>query len=128
MKNILVVWSMLASAACTAQVFNITNFGAVGNGSTMNTQAIQAAVDSCHNAGGGIVEVPAGNFLTATVFLKSNVTVHIAQGATITGSGNTSDYPDVVPLIRSYADNYTQRSVFYAEGEHNIAITGEGTF
>lgn len=52
----------------------------------------------------------------------------MAQGATITGSGNTSDYPDVLPLIRSYADNYPQRSVFYAEGQRNIAITGEGTF
>lgn len=112
----------------TAQIFDITNYGAIGNGSTMNTTAIQAAVDACHNAGGGIVEVPAGNFLTATVFLKSNVTIHLAQGATITGSGNTTDYPDVIPSIRSYTDKYTQRSVFYAEGQHNIGITGEGTF
>ncbi len=111
-----------------AQVFNITNYGAVGNGSTMNTQAIQAAVDSCNNAGGGIVLVPAGNFLTATVFLKSNVTIQIDSGGTITGSSSTSDYPDVIPLIRSYTDNYPQRSVFYAEGQHNIGIIGKGTF
>lgn len=111
-----------------AQIFNIINYGAVGNGTTLNTSAIQAAVDSCYNAGGGIVEVPSGNFLTATVFLKSNVTLHISQGATITGSNVVAGYPDVIPLIRSYTDNYPQRSVFYAEGQHNIAITGEGTF
>lgn len=128
MKNLFTVSIILLSVSLEAQVFNITSFGAVGNGSTMNTTAIQAAVDSCNHAGGGIVEVPAGNFLTATVFLKSNVTIHLAAGATITGSGTTSDYPDVVPLIRSYADNYTKRSVFYAEGQHNIGITGEGTF
>ncbi|MES2622631.1 MAG: glycosyl hydrolase family 28 protein [Bacteroidota bacterium] len=125
LSSVLLIFHL--SFAC-AQVFNITDFGAIGNGSSMNTSAIQAAVDSCHNAGGGIVEVPAGNFLTATIFLKSNVTIHLAQGATITGSGNTNDYPDVIPLIRSYTDKYTQRSVFYAEGQHNIGITGEGTF
>ncbi len=128
MKNLFTLSIILLSVSLKAQVFNITSFGAVGNGSTNNTVAIQAAIDSCNHAGGGIVEVPAGNFLTATVFLKSNVTIHLAQGATITGSGTTSDYPDVIPLIRSYTDNYTQRSVFYAEGQHNIGITGEGTF
>jgi len=94
----------------------------------MNTMAIQAAIDSCHNTGGGIVRVSGGNFLTATVFLKSNVIIQIDSGATITGSGNTVDYPDVIPLTRSYTDHYTQRSVFYAEGQHNIGITGKGTF
>lgn len=128
MKKTLTTVALLFSVLLKAQVFNITSFGAVGNGSTNNTAAIQAAVDSCNQAGGGIVEVPAGNFLTATVFLKSNVTIHLAQGATITGSSVIADYPEVFPLIRGYADNYTQRSVFYAEGQHNIGITGEGTF
>jgi len=109
-------------------VFNITTYGAVGDGSTLNTAAIQAAVDACHNAGGGVVEVPAGNFLTGTIFLKSNVEFHISQSGTITGSTNISHYPVVSPAKRTYTDNYPQRSVFYAEGQHNISITGEGTF
>ena len=128
MKTLLTIAIVLSALFCTAQVFDITNHGAVGNGSTLNTQAIQAAVDSCYSAGGGIVLIPAGNFLTATVFLKSNVTIQIDSGATITGSSSTSDYPDVIPLIRSYTDNYTQRSVFYAEAQHNIGIIGKGTF
>lgn len=111
-----------------AQVFNITTYGAVGNGTTLNTTAIQAAIDACYNAGGGTVEVPAGNFLTGTLILKSNVNFHIAQGATITGSSNINHYPVITPQKRTYTDNYPQRSVFYAEGQHNISVTGEGTF
>lgn len=119
---------LLLAGILHAQVFNITTYGAVGDGSTLNTTAIQAAVDACHNAGGGVVEVPAGNFLTGTIFLKSNVEFHISQGGTITGSTNISHYPITSPAKRTYADNYPQRSVFYAEGQHNISITGEGTF
>ncbi len=128
MKFFFAVLLVIPHLAAKAQVFDITNFGAIGNGSTYNTAAIQAAVDSCSNSGGGIVRVPPGNFVTATIFLKSNVTFLIDSGATVTGAPNTTDYPDVIPLIRSYTDNYTQRSVFYAEGQSNITITGSGTF
>jgi hypothetical protein len=128
MKNLLAACFSFCCLFAGAQVYTITSYGAVGNGSTLSTVAIQAAIDSCFNNGGGVVRIPPGNFLTATVFLKSNVTLLIDSGATITGSGNTSDYPDVVPGLRSYTDNYPQRSVFYAEGQHNIAITGKGTF
>src|SRR5688572_8261350 len=114
MKRLLAVLFSLINLAAKAQTFDVTTYGAIGNGTTLNTAAIQAAVDACNAAGGGIVRVPAGNFLTATVFLKSNVTLHIDSGATITGSSTTSDYPDVIPQIRSYTDNYPQRSVFYA--------------
>lgn len=116
------------AAMLHAQIFDITNFGAVGNGSTLNTAFIQAAIDSCHNSGGGIVRVPPGNFLTATVYLKSNVTFLIDSGATVTGSSDIAQYPVITLAQQSYTDNYTQRSVFYAEGQHNIAVTGKGTF
>ncbi len=128
MKTLFTSTVVLFYCSLNAQIFDITSYGAIGNGTTLNTSAIQAAVDACNTAGGGIVEVPVGNFLTATVFLKSNVTLLIDSGATITGSSVTADYPDVIPLIRSYTDHYPQRSVFYAEGQHNIAITGKGTF
>ncbi len=127
-KILLTVAIVIVVFTANAQIFDITSFGAVGNGSTMNTTFIQDAVDSCHNSGGGIVRVPQGNFLTATVFLKSNVIIQIDSGATITGASSTSDYPDVIPLIRSYTDHYSQRSVFYAEGQHNIGIIGKGSF
>lgn len=129
MKNIcFLLLLLIQSFIGNAQVFNITNYGAVGDGNTLNTVAIQAAIDACHAAGGGMVEVPTGNFVTGTLFLKSNVTFHISQGGTVTGSTNIADYPDVHPLKRTYTDNYSQKSVFYAEGQSNIAVTGEGTF
>jgi len=128
MKNIALAIMCMAALFAHAQVYNITTYGAVGDGTTLNTAFIQSAVDACSAAGGGVVEVPQGNFLTATIFLKSNVTFQIDSGATITGSTQVSDYPDVHPQLRTYTDNYPQKSVFYAEGQHNIAITGKGTF
>ena len=88
MKIFILISLTVCALHSNAQIFDITDFGAVGNGSTMNTIAIQSAIDSCHNAGGGIVRAAGGNFLTATVFLKSNVTIQIDSGATITGSPN----------------------------------------
>ncbi|HLP18827.1 MAG TPA: glycosyl hydrolase family 28 protein, partial [Chitinophagales bacterium] len=128
MKGLITAAILFCVAGVSAQVFDVTSFGAVGNGTTLNTSAFQAAIDSCHHSGGGIVRVAGGNFVTATVYLKSNVTIQIDSGATITGAPNTTDYPDITPLVRNYTDNYTQRSVFYAEGQHNIGITGKGTF
>src|SRR5690242_13471788 len=128
MKRLLLLLTCISQLAVKAQIFNVTSFGAVGNGSTMNTTAIQAAIDSCHNAGGGIVLVPAGTFMTATLFLKSNVIVQIDSGGTIKGSGSTTDYPDVIPSIPTQTSGNTQRSVFYAEGQHNIGVIGKGTF
>ena len=128
MKGILLIGFCLLFSAANAQVFDITNYGAVGDGVSINTVEIQAAIDSCHNAGGGIVQVPPGNFVTGTLILKSNVTINLLQGATILGSSSMSDYPDIVPQIRSYADVYPKKSVFYAENQHNIGITGKGTF
>ena len=52
---------------------NVLDFGAVGDGKTLNTKALQAAIDACHSSGGGTVTVPAGRFVTGTVWLKSNV-------------------------------------------------------
>lgn len=117
----------MVQLSAAAQMFNVVSFGAVGNGTTMNTSAIQAAIDSCHNTGGGMVYFPSGNFLTSTLKIKSNVTIYIDSGATITGSANISDYPVINPQIKSYTDNYSQRSIFYAEGQHNIAFKGRGT-
>lgn len=128
MRFILLLSLHLLSWGVYAQVFDITAYGAVGNGTTLNTTAIQAAIDACHAAGGGTVLVPSGNFLTGTLILKSNVNFHISQGGTITGSTNINHYPIINPQKRTYTDNYPQRSVFYAEGQHNIAVTGEGTF
>lgn len=93
----------------------------------MNTSAIQAAIDSCFESGGGEVFVPSGTFMSATIFLKSNVLLNLSTGATLKGSGNPSDYPEIESQVHGMADDYRKRSLVYAENESNIGIIGEGT-
>jgi polygalacturonase len=106
--------------------FNIKDYGAKGDGATLNTKLIQSAIDDCSKAGGGTVYFPAGRFVSGTLFLKSHVTLFLDAGAVLEGSKNIKDYPVTVSKIRSYTDNYTNKSLIYGEGLENIAITGQG--
>ena len=67
-----------ARADAGTRVYNIVDFGAKGDGQTLATEALQAAIDACHKDHGGTVLVPAGAFVIGTVEMKSNVTLHIA--------------------------------------------------
>lgn len=107
----LVSCSALA-AADFAPVYNIRTFGAKGDRNTMDTPAIQKAIDTCNKEGGGVVYFPAGNFLSGTLFLKSNVALYLAPGATLWGSTRISDY--------------NPKHLIYAKGVENISIGGEG--
>ena len=80
----------------TDRTFNIVDFGAIADGVTLNTSAIKKAIDSCSNLGGGKVIIPKGVFLTGPIHLKSNVNLHIEEGAEVLFSTNTKDYLPVV--------------------------------
>jgi len=108
------------------QTFNITNFGAVGDDITLNTVAIQKAIDSCSASGGGKVLIPQGIFLSGTIRMKSDVTLHIDSGGTLKGSGNLAHYPTITPQLRTFTDEYVQRALIYAENVSNIAFEGKG--
>jgi polygalacturonase len=71
--------------------YQILDFGAVGDGVTLNTAAINAAIAACASAGGGTVVVPPGIFVAGTIVLLSNVTLHLLAGAIIKGSPNVGD-------------------------------------
>ncbi len=78
------------------KVFDITDFGAVGDGETLNTQDIQRAIDNCCRCcgeEGGMVYIPAGTFVTGALFLKSDMTLFLEKGAVLLGSENLEDYP-----------------------------------
>ena len=75
-------------------VADIREFGAVGDGATLNTEAIQRAIDKCFECGGGRVLVEGGIYMFGTVILRSNVELHIAAGATLLGTGRCEDYPE----------------------------------
>jgi polygalacturonase len=105
---------------------NIEDYGAVGDGKTINTTFIQKAIDEVSEQGGGVVVFPAGDFVSGTIIVKDNITLHLSEGACLKGSRNGDDYPQTVPKIRSYTDNYVKQSLLYGEDVHTIAITGRG--
>ena len=109
-------------------VYNIKNYGAKGDGTTLNTEAIQEAIDACHSKGGGMVYIPSGDFLSGTLILKSHVNLHLSSGATLLGSTDLNDFQAITPEFLTYAEvNYTDYSLLYAEKAENISITGGGT-
>jgi hypothetical protein len=91
-----------------------------------DTQKIQHAIDASHAAGGGAVELTRGTYVTGTIFLRSNVELRLAEGATLLGSSNLADYPECRPAYRSNTDLQVTRSLLYAEKQENMAITGRG--
>ncbi|MBQ9338165.1 MAG: hypothetical protein IJS14_12810 [Lentisphaeria bacterium] len=109
--------------------FTIDSFGAVGDGKTLNTAAIQAAVDACAAAGGGTVSVPAGVYLTGTIFLKSNMTFRLESGAVLLGSPKITDYctDEAYAQNRSCpAEGWCGAHLLVAAEQENVTLTGEG--
>jgi polygalacturonase len=118
--RVLSISFLLTAAAFTAAAgissYDITQFGARGDGKTMNTLAIQRAVDAAAAAGGGVVVVPSGRFVTGVITLKTGVELHLAMDAVLLGSERRSDY-----------GGEKCSALFVAEGQQHIAITGGGT-
>lgn len=106
--------------------YNIVDFGAVPNSLTPATKAIQAAIDSCNQHGGGEVLVPKGTFHTGALRLKSNVNLHLSEGSVLKFSTNPNDYLPVVLTRWEGVDCYNYSPLIYAYQQQNIAITGKG--
>jgi polygalacturonase len=107
--------------------FPISDFGAVADGTTDATGAFRAAVDACARAGGGRVVVPAGVYLTGPIHLKSNVELHVSEGATVRFSRAPAAYLPVVLTRFEGVELMGYSPLVYAYGQRNIAVTGRGT-
>jgi len=109
-------------------VYNVRNYGARGDGSTLDTQALNNAIDACSSAGGGQVLVPVGKYVTGTVHLKSNVTFQLDAGAELVGTTDLNQYESFTPpdgcMLPTIANWH--RALVLANGAENIAITGQG--
>lgn len=106
---------------------SILDYGAIGDGQTLNTDAIAEAIAAVSEKGGGRVVIPRGLWLTGPIVLKSNINIHAEAGALVTFSKNK----DLYPLIESYFEGLkTARclSPIYGRDLENIALTGEGIF
>lgn len=106
------------------RIFNARDFGAAGTGKKLDTAAINSALDTCNAAGGGVVYLPPGTYLSGTVVLKSNVTLYLEAGATLLGSKNLADYsPQPGPPEKGDAN---QKHLVFARDAENVGIAGHG--
>ena len=102
--------------------YNVEDFGAKGDNATINTKSIQNAINKCSADGGGTVIFPPGVFLSGTIQMLNNITLHLEAGAILKGSPNLADYTNIG---RSSEEN-RNNSLIYSIGSENIAITGRG--
>jgi polygalacturonase len=105
----------------------VTDFGAVGDGVTLNTTAFAKAIDDVSKKGGGKVIIPRGIWLTGPIYLKSNINLHAEEGALIIFSTNVDDYPLVETSFEGL-NTYRCTSPISGRDLTNIAITGRGVF
>jgi polygalacturonase len=106
--------------------FNVRAYGAAGDGQTLDTHALQAAIDACHQQGGGTVLVPAGQYLTGSLFMQSHITLHLAAGAVLLGSEDPADYP-VWRGRWEGTEQETHAPLIAGRQLQNITLTGRGT-
>jgi hypothetical protein len=104
--------TLLICFGAHAADFDVKTYGAAGSGTTLDTAAIQRAIDAAAAAGGGTVYLPAGRFLSGAITLKSNVMLHLSPGAVLLGSTRMEDYKP--------------KHLIYAQGVANVAMEGSG--
>lgn len=109
------------------KIFNIVEFGAIKGGQVKNTHAIAKAIEACHLAGGGVVYVPPGQWLTGAIHLKSNVNLHVDEDAELLFSDHKNDYLPAVHTSWEGMECYNYSPLVYAIDCENIAISGKGT-
>jgi polygalacturonase len=107
-------------------VINVVDFGAARDGRALATDALQAAIDVAAQHGGGTVYLPAGNYVTGSLFLRSRITLHLDAGATLLGSENPSDYPMIHSRWEG-VERETYAPLITGDHLHQIAIVGRGT-
>jgi polygalacturonase len=119
----------LGGAATGTRVYQVTEFGAKGDGRTLDTLAVQAAIDRCNQDRGGTVVVPAGVFVIGTVEMKSNVTLHIAAGGTLLGSADGKQYhaAEAIPLSGDSTLGDGNVGLIFGVNAENVTIEGRGT-
>ena len=130
-----VTGDLVVSTLAASPIVNAVDFGAIGDSLTLNTRALQGAIDACPP--GGTVYVPAGTYRTGALFLHSDMTLHLEEGATLLASEDAADFPVIpgqfegkkMPMYASLI-NVTPAQNGYVAGDarlHDVRITGRGT-
>ena len=121
----------------SVKIFNILDYGATGDGLTLNTDAINRAIETCFNAGGGRVIVPEGNYITGTIILKSNITLVLEENSTITGAPDLDNYKSYIEKPEEAEEHLRKvnlpnrpswhQTLILLNSVENVTITGTGT-
>ena len=124
-------------SSASGSIFNIRNYGAIGDGKNLDSKAINAAIEAAAAAGGGTVYFPAGVYASYSIRLKSNITLYLDQGAVIlaestpheglpSGGYDAAEPQGAWEPYQDYGHNHWHNSLIWGEGIHNIAILGQG--
>src|SRR6202012_483850 len=113
-------------------IYNVRDFGAKGDGKNLDSKAIDKAIDAAAEAGGGTVYLPAGNYLSGSIHLKSNIALFIDQGATIIAApvsaenGYDEEEASVNTTYQDYGHSHWHNSLIWGENLHDVSILGTG--
>jgi polygalacturonase len=123
-KNLFLFSLLLVACNHPQPVYSILDYGALGDGKTINTSAINRTIQACYDHGGGTVNIPAGRFLSGTIQILSHINLNLEAGAVLEGSRDTGDYQ----LLKSrlFNEGYTRYGLIYASNAEAISITGQG--
>lgn len=126
-RALLLILFVFAAFMVKAADYNIVKYGAVSDTTKLSTKALQRAIDACSAAGGGRVVVPTGNYKIGSIFLKSNVHLHLERGATLYGSTKIEDYKPVKTDYVSFRTQQQTIQLIFADKVSNVVIDGYGT-
>src|SRR3954453_2813194 len=118
--RLVAVFALFAAPAFAQTLCDAKHYGAAANGTTLDTAALQKAIDACAAQGGGTVYLPPGRYLSGTLRLKDNITLSLDSGATIAGTPDLSQYQSALDGQVWY------HALILAKGVHNVAVVGRG--
>jgi polygalacturonase len=132
-KNILLgAMLMLATAMQAATSFNVRDFGAKGDGKTIDSPAINKAIEAAAKEGGGTVWFPAGKYASYSIRLQSNITLFLGNGATLIAAYPTETEgfdiaePNAFNMFQDFGHSHWQNSLIWGIGLENVTICGQG--
>ena len=131
MPPLLAGFSALSADVPASPFYNVRAFGAIGDGKTLDSPAINKAIEACAAAGGGTVVLPAGTYLSGSIRLQSNIHLLIDAGATLLGAPQSlgaydPEEPFAGPAFQDGGHTYFHNSLIWGENLTNISITGQG--
>lgn len=134
MKNsIITLLIAVCSISAMARVYNVHDFGATGDGNTLDSPAINASIEAADSSGGGEIYLPVGSYLHGSIRLKSNINLHLSAGCTILDAPAVMEAYDEsesfggFPEYQDGCHTYFLNSLIWAVGQENVGITGHDT-